>query len=214
MRGCAQRRTVSALPAHCQLHAATTRTLCPLSLRYHGAGNVGVEYASPEAILCALQRARRSDPQRMEFGRAELMELGLALATQGQEPLGGVCMCAFGGGWEVGGNGSAKVVDSASCVHDDASTSTGTHVLPTRPFHSQLVSLCMRTPSMAPSPVAGAVSQAASQQAARRHAVCAYLGVGPCDSKQLLKQLNRYGFTHAQLQAAVQWAEQHIQQQQ
>jgi hypothetical protein len=45
---------------------------------------------------------------------------------------------------------------------------------------------------------------------ARRQLVCRYLGLGDCDGKQLLKQLNFYGFTEAELSEAISWAEARI----
>jgi hypothetical protein len=41
---------------------------------------------------------------------------------------------------------------------------------------------------------------------ARRALVCDYLGVGACDGKQLLRQLNRYGFSGQDLDVALRWA--------
>ncbi len=41
----------------------------------------------------------------------------------------------------------------------------------------------------------------------RRMLVCDYLGLGACDGKQLLKQLNSYGFSWEDLSAALEWAE-------
>lgn len=46
---------------------------------------------------------------------------------------------------------------------------------------------------------------------ARRQLVCSYLGLGDCDGKQLLKQLNLYGFTEKELSEAMSWAEVRIQ---
>ena len=42
---------------------------------------------------------------------------------------------------------------------------------------------------------------------ARRFAVGAFLGLGDCDGKQLLAQLNRYGFTRQEVGRALAWAE-------
>lgn len=39
--------------------------------------------------------------------------------------------------------------------------------------------------------------------AARRKGVCAMLGLGNCDAKQMLKQLNMYSFTEADLMEAL-----------
>jgi ribonuclease M5 len=44
----------------------------------------------------------------------------------------------------------------------------------------------------------------------RRFRVCDFLGVGLCDGKQLMKQLNRYNFTAEELKYALQWAEREI----
>lgn len=41
----------------------------------------------------------------------------------------------------------------------------------------------------------------------RRGLVCAYLGIGDCDGKQLQHQLNRYGFTTEDVQRALAWAD-------
>ena len=41
----------------------------------------------------------------------------------------------------------------------------------------------------------------------RRGLVCAFLGLGECDGKQLLRQLNRFGFTMADVERALAWAE-------
>lgn len=49
--------------------------------------------------------------------------------------------------------------------------------------------------------------------AARRALVCAYLGIGNCDGKQLLRQLNTYGFQLADLKEAMLWARDQLQQQ-
>lgn len=40
----------------------------------------------------------------------------------------------------------------------------------------------------------------------RRSLVCAYLGIGDCDGKQLQRQLNRYGFTTEEVERALAWA--------
>ena len=40
----------------------------------------------------------------------------------------------------------------------------------------------------------------------RRELVCAWLGIGTCDGKQLLRQLNTYGFTHEDLNEALAYA--------
>jgi hypothetical protein len=40
----------------------------------------------------------------------------------------------------------------------------------------------------------------------RRSQVCAYLGLGNCDGKQLLRQLNLYGFTRTEVGRALAWA--------
>ncbi len=50
--------------------------------------------------------------------------------------------------------------------------------------------------------------------AARRELVCAYLGIGNCDGKQLLRQLNSYGFLREDLEGAMRWARDQQQQQQ
>lgn len=44
-----------------------------------------------------------------------------------------------------------------------------------------------------------------------RHCVCEYLGLGTCDGKQLLRQLNSYGFEEGDVENALQWAEQRMQ---
>ena len=41
---------------------------------------------------------------------------------------------------------------------------------------------------------------------ARRSLVCACLGLGDCDGRQLQRQLDRYGFAEEELQRAVRWA--------
>jgi len=43
--------------------------------------------------------------------------------------------------------------------------------------------------------------------AVRRHLVCSYLGLGACDGKQLLRQLNSYDFTRDDVSRALAWAE-------
>lgn len=45
---------------------------------------------------------------------------------------------------------------------------------------------------------------------ARRLAVCDFLGLGGCDGKQLLRQLNRYGFERPDVEAALAWAERQL----
>jgi hypothetical protein len=42
---------------------------------------------------------------------------------------------------------------------------------------------------------------------ARRKLVGAYLGLGECDGKQLMRQLNLYGFTKQEVNRALAWAE-------
>ena len=42
---------------------------------------------------------------------------------------------------------------------------------------------------------------------ARRRLVCAHLGLGDCDGKQLARQLNRYCFSHEEVEVALEWAE-------
>lgn len=44
----------------------------------------------------------------------------------------------------------------------------------------------------------------------RRALVCAYLGLGDCDGKQLARQLNRYSFGVQEVEAALRWAEAHL----
>lgn len=46
--------------------------------------------------------------------------------------------------------------------------------------------------------------------ARRRYLVCSYLGLGLCNGKQLLKQLNNYGFTMGDVEKALQWANEQI----
>ncbi len=46
----------------------------------------------------------------------------------------------------------------------------------------------------------------AHQTAQLRQLVCGHLGLGSCDGKQLLKQLNRYKFTSADLEQALLFA--------
>lgn len=41
----------------------------------------------------------------------------------------------------------------------------------------------------------------------RRALVCDFLGIGMSDGKQLVKQLNTYGFSQEDLEAALAWAE-------
>jgi hypothetical protein len=41
----------------------------------------------------------------------------------------------------------------------------------------------------------------------RRKLVCDFLGIGMSDGKQLIKQLNTYGFSKKDLEAALAWAE-------
>lgn len=45
----------------------------------------------------------------------------------------------------------------------------------------------------------------------RRSLVCDCLGLGACDGKQLLRQLNSYGFGRDDLDAALEWAEAQLQ---
>lgn len=45
---------------------------------------------------------------------------------------------------------------------------------------------------------------------ARRFLVGAFLGLGDCDGKQLLRQLNRYCFSRQELAAALEWAERQL----
>lgn len=40
----------------------------------------------------------------------------------------------------------------------------------------------------------------------RRVLICDFLGLGACDGKQLLRQLNRYCFTLEEVDAALHWA--------
>lgn len=46
---------------------------------------------------------------------------------------------------------------------------------------------------------------------ARRRLVCAHLGLGDCDGKQLARQLNRYCFSHEEVEVALEWAERQLQ---
>lgn len=46
----------------------------------------------------------------------------------------------------------------------------------------------------------------------RRNLVCDYLGLGTCDGKQLLRQLNRYDFSEERVMEAKAWADQQINQ--
>ena len=45
----------------------------------------------------------------------------------------------------------------------------------------------------------------------RRMLVCEFLGIGECDGKQLLRQLNSYGFAHEDLEQALHYANKIIQ---
>ena len=47
--------------------------------------------------------------------------------------------------------------------------------------------------------------------AERRALVCAYLGVGNSDGKQLLRQLNAYGFLREDLAEALAWVQRQLQ---
>ncbi|KAL4445435.1 hypothetical protein ABPG77_011260 [Micractinium sp. CCAP 211/92] len=49
---------------------------------------------------------------------------------------------------------------------------------------------------------------------ARRRLVCAHLGLGECDGKQLGRQLNRYCFSREEVEAALAWAERQLQREQ
>jgi len=40
----------------------------------------------------------------------------------------------------------------------------------------------------------------------RRQLLCSYLGLGMCDGKQLLRQLNSYGFSQQELDEALRYA--------
>ena len=44
----------------------------------------------------------------------------------------------------------------------------------------------------------------------RRSLVCAFLGIGMSDGKQLVKQLNTYGFSQEDVAAALVWAERQL----
>ena len=79
---------------HLNLHglrrADNCKMLCSCQLnngicRYHGVGNLGVEHCSIEAIRAALQSARRSQPDRKEFSRDDLVQWGL-LTPMNQTP--------------------------------------------------------------------------------------------------------------------------------
>lgn len=50
----------------------------------------------------------------------------------------------------------------------------------------------------------------AGDAAKRRFLVCNYMGLGECNGKQLLRQLNDYGFTKDDLAEALTWAEERI----
>ncbi|KAL4427952.1 hypothetical protein ABPG75_002041 [Micractinium tetrahymenae] len=45
---------------------------------------------------------------------------------------------------------------------------------------------------------------------ARRRLVCAHLGLGDCDGKQLGRQLNRYCFSREEVESALAWAERRL----
>ena len=47
----------------------------------------------------------------------------------------------------------------------------------------------------------------------RRNLVCDYLGIGVCDGKQLLRQLNSYGFSAEDVVEALHWANSQLEQQ-
>jgi ribonuclease M5 len=53
-------------------------------------------------------------------------------------------------------------------------------------------------------------SSPAGDAAKRRFLVCSYMGLGECNGKQLLRQLNDYGFTKDDLAEALKWAEDRI----
>jgi ribonuclease M5 len=61
---------------------------------------------------------------------------------------------------------------------------------------------------------AGLIAQGMGQRGGdvteRRNLVCSYLGLGVCDGKQLLRQLNAYGFEEGDLAAALAWAQQQL----
>ena len=50
---------------------------------------------------------------------------------------------------------------------------------------------------------AATVMHVALQCKQQRHQLCVKLGLGPCDGKQLLQQLNRFGFSRAEVEEAL-----------
>ena len=38
--------------------------------------------------------------------------------------------------------------------------------------------------------------------------MCSFLGIGECDGRQLMRQLNLYGFSEDELRPAIAWADQ------
>ena len=50
---------------------------------------------------------------------------------------------------------------------------------------------------------AATVMHVALQCKQRRHQLCVKLGLGPCDGKQLLQQLNRFDFSRAEVEEAL-----------
>ena len=158
--------------------------------RHHDQGNVGVEHAAAATIRAALAAPRRSGPQRQLFERHHLLSWGLVAelhARVGGQP-----------GWRTGRRG----LQGRRGVSSTKSCTVGRCV----GMRRQPVAACTR-------PCRALLWRCAAQGgnvAWRRSQVCAYLGLGECDGKQLLRQLNRYGFTRQEVERALEWAERSV----
>lgn len=108
----------------------TVQATSNVKKKYKEVGDIGVEHANPKAILTAIARSRRSNPDMQKFSRERLLSMGVIAQ-----------------------------------MHERGNNVTW-----------------------------------------RRQLVCEYLGIGQCDGKQLLKQLNAYGFTEKDLMDALEYA--------
>lgn len=186
-------------PTHCAVSAPAPRLPC---FRWHEAGNVGVEHAVPGAIRAALAAPRRSDPSRQAFDRADLLRWRLAAELHVRVSLERALEALLASQWRAAAEGASWLFRK-SCQLVDRQCFPYRHCL-------QLRTACVLTlPHIPPSPPFS--RKQGGDVTARRTAVCAYLGLGACDGKQLLRQLNCYGFTHQEVAVALEWAERQLQ---
>ena len=145
---------------------------------------MGVEHAAPQAIRAALAAPRRSDPARQAFSREDLMAAGLVAELHARAS-----------------GEDRRRLEGAGCFWRPAGSCGAAQ-------HAS--SSAAQAPVRAAAPFPTHASLQGGSVTARRFLVGAFLGLGDCDGKQLLRQLNRYCFTHQELAAALEWAERRL----